>query len=46
MTQSYADFATQMALVMNRKQLSRNDFEEAEKLVSRLVLAGLQVQPT
>ncbi len=41
MTQSYADFSTQMALVLNRKQLTRKDFEDGEKLIVDLVLAGV-----
>ena len=45
MTQSYADFATQMNLVMNRKQLSRKDFDDAEKLIVDMVLAGLAITP-
>ncbi|MFZ6674899.1 TetR/AcrR family transcriptional regulator [Undibacterium sp. Rencai35W] len=45
MTQSYADFATQMNLVMNRKQLSKKDFDDAEKLIVDMVLAGLAIKP-
>lgn len=44
MTQSYADFATQMALVLNRKQLNRADYADAEKLIVDMVLASIQVQ--
>jgi len=39
MTQSYADFSAQMALVLNRKQLARKDFDMAEKLITEMVLA-------
>ena len=39
MTQSYADFSAQMALVLNRKQLARKDFDMAEKLITDMVLA-------
>ena len=39
MTQSYADFSAQMALVLNRKQLTRKDFDMAEKLIVDMVLA-------
>ncbi|MCU6432372.1 TetR/AcrR family transcriptional regulator [Undibacterium sp. Jales W-56] len=45
MTQSYADFATQMSLVMNRKQLNKKDFDDAEKLIVDMVLAGLALKP-
>jgi TetR/AcrR family transcriptional regulator len=41
MTQSYADFSTQMCLVLNRKQLTRNDFADAEKLIINMVLATI-----
>jgi TetR/AcrR family transcriptional regulator len=44
MTQSYADFSTQMALVLNRKQLTRKDFEDGEKLIVDMVLAAVSVQ--
>jgi TetR/AcrR family transcriptional regulator len=43
MTQSYADFATQMALVLNRKQLSRKDFDDAEKLIVDMVLRAVAI---
>ncbi|HJV01288.1 MAG TPA: TetR/AcrR family transcriptional regulator [Burkholderiaceae bacterium] len=45
MTQSYADFSTQMALVLGRKQLTRKDFDDAEKLIVDMVLAAIRVQP-
>jgi len=41
MTQSYADFAAQMALVLDRPQLTHQDFEDAEQLVTRMVLAAV-----
>ena len=41
MTQSYADFATQMALVLNRKQLSKKDFDDAEIMITNMVLAAV-----
>jgi TetR/AcrR family transcriptional regulator len=41
MTQSYADFATQMALVLDRKALLRKDFGEAEELITQMVLAAV-----
>ena len=43
MTQSYADFATQMALVLNRKQLTRKDFDDAEKLIVDMVLCAVAI---
>jgi TetR/AcrR family transcriptional regulator len=45
MTQSYADFAAQMALVLGREQLTGQDFEDAEQLITRMVLAAVEVQP-
>ena len=43
MTQSYADFAPQMALVLNRKQLGKKDFDDAEQLIVDMVLAAVGV---
>ncbi|WGG49525.1 TetR/AcrR family transcriptional regulator [Rugamonas sp. DEMB1] len=43
MTQSYADFSTQMGLVLNRKQLNKKDFDDAEKLIVDMVLATVRV---
>ncbi|WP_295990800.1 TetR/AcrR family transcriptional regulator [Rugamonas sp.] len=43
MTQSYADFSTQMVLVLNRKQLTKKDFDDAEKVIVNMVLAAIQV---
>lgn len=42
MTQSYADFAAQMALVLGREELRPEDFEEAETLVTNMVLRAVQ----
>ena len=44
MTQSYADFSTQMTLVLNRKKLTENDFADAEKLIVDMVLAALTIR--
>lgn len=44
MTQSYADFSTQMSLVLGRKQLTRKDFDDAEKLIVDMVLAAIRVR--
>ena len=41
MTQSYADFSTRMALVLNRKQLSKKDFDEGEEMITNMVLAAV-----
>lgn len=41
MTQSYADFSKQMALVLNRKALLRKDFDDAEKMITDMVLAAV-----
>ena len=43
MTQSYADFSAQMALVLNRKQLTKKDFDDAEKVIVDMVLAAISV---
>jgi TetR/AcrR family transcriptional regulator len=39
MTQSYADFAAQMALVLGRTELTAHDFEEAERVITAMVLS-------
>ena len=44
MTQSYADFSAQMALVLNRKQLTRKDFDDAEKMIIDMVLAAVAIR--
>ncbi|APA70019.1 MULTISPECIES: TetR/AcrR family transcriptional regulator [unclassified Janthinobacterium] len=41
MTQSYADFSAQMTLVLERKQLSRKDYDDAEQLIVQMVLAAI-----
>ncbi len=41
MTQSYADFSAQMTLVLNRKQLSKKDFDDAEALIVNMVLSAV-----
>ncbi|UTY56196.1 TetR/AcrR family transcriptional regulator [Massilia sp. erpn] len=43
MTQSYADFSAQMSLVLNRKQLSRKDYEDAEQTIVQMVLAAVSL---
>jgi TetR/AcrR family transcriptional regulator len=43
MTQSYADFAAQMALVLERKALTADDFGAAEQLITRMVLAAVEM---
>jgi TetR/AcrR family transcriptional regulator len=43
MTQSYADFSAQMALVLDRSALTQLDFEEAETLITRMVLAAVEL---
>jgi TetR/AcrR family transcriptional regulator len=39
MTQSYADFSAQMALVLGRAELTAQDFEEAERVITAMVLS-------
>lgn len=46
MTQSYADFAAQMQLVLDRPQLGREDFDQAERLIVDMVLAALGLAPS
>jgi TetR/AcrR family transcriptional regulator len=41
MTQSYADFSAQMGLVLNRSELTEQDFEDAAQLITGMVLAAL-----
>jgi TetR/AcrR family transcriptional regulator len=45
MTQTYADFARQMELLMGKDALSRTDFAAAEELVTRVVLCALGLAP-
>jgi TetR/AcrR family transcriptional regulator len=44
MTQSYADFAAQMTLVLDREQLQPSDFDDAERLITGMVLAAVGLQ--
>lgn len=39
MTQSYADFAAQMTLVLGRTELDARDFEDAERVITAMVLS-------
>jgi TetR/AcrR family transcriptional regulator len=39
MTQSYADFASQMSLVLGHSPLDENDFTEAETMIVEMVLS-------
>lgn len=41
MTQSYADFSAQMALVLDKPELGGADFEDAERLIGDLVVRAL-----
>jgi TetR/AcrR family transcriptional regulator len=41
MTQSYADFAPQMQLVLGREQLTLQDFDAAEELITNMVLKSV-----
>jgi TetR/AcrR family transcriptional regulator len=41
MTQSYADFGAQMALVLGRGELVRGDFERAEELITHMVTRAI-----
>jgi TetR/AcrR family transcriptional regulator len=41
MTQSYADFSAQMALVLGRGQLQPGDYQDAEDTILKLVLSAL-----
>ncbi len=41
MTQSYADFAAQMHLVLGARELTATDFSDAEETISKLVIAAL-----
>jgi len=42
MTQSYADFSAQMALVLDKPALTDEDFTAAEDTIVRMVLAAIQ----
>lgn len=41
MTQSYADFSAQMALVLDKPELTGADFEDAERLIGDMVVRAL-----
>ncbi len=41
MTQSYADFSAQMALVLDKPELTGTDFEDAERLIGDLVVRAV-----
>jgi TetR/AcrR family transcriptional regulator len=43
MTQSYADFSAQMALVLDRRQLTRKDFDDGEAMIVDMVLAAVGI---
>jgi len=43
MTQSYADFAAQMTLVLGKAALSDADFEDAERLITGMVLRSIAI---
>lgn len=43
MTQSYADFSAQMTLVLDRKELTQQDFADAEALIVQMVLAAVAI---
>src|SRR5471030_815646 len=45
MTQSYADFSAQMTLVLDREELTQQDFNEAEALIVQMVLAAVAMKP-
>lgn len=45
MTQSYADFAVQMTLVLDKRKLARRDYDAAEKLIIDMVLAAVAIKP-
>ena len=46
MTQSYADFAAQMALVLDRPALQPTDFDDAERMITGMVLAAVGLTET
>src|SRR5450830_512503 len=45
MTQSYADFSAQMTLVLDREELTQQDFHDAETLIVQMVLAAVAMKP-
>lgn len=46
MTQSYADFSAQMTLVLDRDSLAQADFDDAERLITGMVLAAVGLKET
>jgi TetR/AcrR family transcriptional regulator len=46
MTQSYADFAPQMALVLGRPELLGSDFDQAEELITHMVTCAITTPAT
>jgi TetR/AcrR family transcriptional regulator len=42
MTQTYADFAAQIRLVLDREELGEDDFRQAEETIVKVVLASLK----
>ncbi len=46
MTQAYADFSAQMTLVLNRQQLTDDDFDNGEALIVNMVLAAVAIAPS
>jgi TetR/AcrR family transcriptional regulator len=46
MTQSYADFASQMTIMKRKKVLERSDYETAKATIVQLVLGGLGLADT
>lgn len=45
-TQAYADFASQIGLVLGKAQLDPHDFDVAEQLIADLVLRGVLLPPS
>ena len=43
MTQSYADFSAQMALVLGKKELEGKDYDDGEDTIVRMVLAAISL---
>ena len=43
-TQTYADFSTQICLMLGKDKLVESDFETATDLLTRIILQGLQVK--
>ncbi len=44
-TQTYADFATQIQVLMGKRKLTRNDFNEAANFLTNMVLNGIVANP-